>query len=60
MKIHFGNPARLAYQLHPRKQIYLLLRDTEKLDEPCIFSHFSADVFHVTSGILLKVLPAIF
>ena len=48
MQMYFGNPARLAYQLHQSKQIYLsLLRDTEKLDEPYIFSHFYADEFNV-------------
>ena len=34
-KVIFGNPASLAYQLQPSKQISLsLLRNTEKLDEP--------------------------
>ena len=58
MKMHFGNPASLTYQLHPSKQIFLsLLRDTEKLDEPCLLSCFSADAFHVPEVLWNKTLP---
>ena len=43
-----ANPAQSNLPSLPKHaKILLIVRDPEKLDEPCFFSHFSAEAFYV-------------